>query len=133
MAEWVLVKKKRLKLFLPFREVRPDFIKPQMVKGLRIVKEHEIYYAILTVNRTLVAQKPLPAKPKVIVFDPGHISPLTGYDTDRQVFKLERPTFIRTNDQSIDETKSRRDHCQRRAKRVYTPNAYPVKSADHYQ
>jgi putative transposase len=113
----------KLKLFLPFHESRPDFIKPELVKALRIVKEHEIYYAILTVNRTLVAQKPLPAKPKVIVFDPGHISPLTGYDTDHQVFKLERPTFIRTNDQSIDETKSRRDHCQRRAKRVYTPSS----------
>ena len=110
----------RLKLFLAFKEARPDFVKPQSVRALRIVKEHGQYFAILTVKRSLVAQKPLPAQVKAMAFDPGHINPLTGYNQEGQVFKVERPDFLKTIDQRIDETKSKRDHCQRRVKRIYT-------------
>ena len=113
----------QLHLTLPLREARPDFANSKSVKALRIVKEHGKYFAILTVNRPIVIQKPLPVNPKIIAFDPGHKNPLTGFDDEGQTIKIEPPKWLQVIDQQIDETRSRRDHCKRRSIRIMTPSS----------
>ena len=111
----------RLRLRLPLRERRPGFLKPSTVRALRIVKDHGVYYAIATVTRQIVDMKPLPAAPKVISLDPGHVSPVVGYGTDGAVTDVARPSYLKLLDEAIDRVKAKRDRCQRRSILMTTP------------
>ena len=106
---------KRLSLTLPLAEPRPAYVKPTNIRALRIVHEHGIYYAVLTVSRNLVNEKPLSATPRVVALDPGHIHPVVGFDTAGTVTVVSRPTFPASLDHRIDEVRSKRDHCRRRS------------------
>ena len=120
----------QLYLTLPLREARPDFVNSDSVKALRIVKEHGQYYAILTVARPIVAQKPLLKEPRIIAFDPGHKNPISGFDSDGQTIKIEPPSWLPVIDQQIDELKSKRDHRKRRSIRIMTPSSAPEPNQD---
>ena len=113
----------RLSLRLPLKEPRPRFLRANSVRALRIVREHGIYYAIATVSRQIAAQKPLSEHPRIIALDPGHINPVTGYDTAGNVTMVKRPLWLARQDELIDKTRAKRDHCVRKSIKMITPTS----------
>jgi len=112
--------KKRLLVQLPLHEPLPAFANNSSIRALRIVKEYSIYYAVLTVSRQIVTQKPLPKAPKIIAFDPGHENPLTGFDSDGGVIEIKRPQYLIRLDQRIVEVQGKRDHCRKKSVKLTT-------------
>jgi putative transposase len=112
--------KKRLSVELPLHEPLPTFANNGSIRALRIVKEYGIYYAVLTVSRQIVAQKPLPKAPKMIALDPGHENPLTGFDSDGGVIEIKRPLYFKRLDDQIQEVQAKRDHCRKKSLKLTT-------------
>jgi putative transposase len=115
--------KKHLSVELKLHEPLPTFVQPGNVRALRLVKEHGRYFAVITVIRQMVAQKALPAQPKMIALDPGHINPLTGFNSDGGVIEITRPFWLRRQDQRIEEVQAKRDHCRRKSVQITTPSS----------
>ena len=121
---------KRLRVTVRLHESPPDFMKPANTRALRITREHGIYYAIFTVKRMIVDQKPLllpgtdgsmnsaggsTSAPRIAAIDPGHRTVLTVVGNDGVSTKVPKPAYLIDLDRRIDETKSRRDHCVRKS------------------
>lgn len=95
------------------------------IRGVRIVREHGVYYAVFTTRRALVAEKPLPPMPRVISLDPHHYSLAVGVDTDGVATRIPYPPGVRPLGRRIDQLKARRDTCVR----VWHTNEHGIKRA----
>lgn len=104
---------RRLKLALELIEPLPY---PQnRVKSLRIVKEAGRFYAVFVVERIL--PKTGTGK-RIVVLDPNHKNLAYGVGTDGRALEIENCLTLKTIDRRIDELKTKRDRCQRRARLV---------------
>ena len=87
----------------------------QTIRTLRISKEAGHYYAIFTITTTLLAKKPIT---KIIALDPNHKNLAYGVDNNGKAVEIDSPSWLKTFDTRIDELKSKRDCCQKKAKKV---------------
>ncbi|HVA91282.1 MAG TPA: transposase [Chloroflexota bacterium] len=97
---------------------RPSALTPAVkathpIRGLRIIREHGVYYAVFIVRRELAAVKPLPTTPRVISLDPHHYSLAVAVDTDGMATRIPYPPGVRPLGRRIDQLKARRDTCVR--------------------
>lgn len=89
------------------------------IRNLRIVSELGVYYAVFTVQRE---KRPVKAVKKVIALDPNHKNFAYGVGTDGQGIEIASPHWLKTYDKRIDELKSRRDRCNKKAKKIELPS-----------
>lgn len=104
---------KRHSLSLTLKEAH--LLKDQQIRQLRIVKQAGIYYAVFTVRVLLVETKPIK---RVIALDPNHKNMAYGTDTEGHAIEIAAPHWLKPYDKRIDELKSKRDRCNKRAKKV---------------
>ena len=86
------------------------------VRNLRISKEAGVYYAIFTVEMSISEKKSIES---IIVLDPNHKNLAYGVDGDKDAVEIEAPYWLKAYDKKLDEIKSKRDHCNKKAKKHY--------------
>ncbi len=104
---------KRQSLIFTLKE--PHLLKSQKIRNLRIVKQAGIYYAVFTVQVLLVEKKQIR---RVIALDPNHKNMAYGVDSEGQAIEITAPHWLKLYDKRIDELKSKRDRCDKRAKKI---------------
>ncbi len=104
---------KQQSLLLTLKEAH--LLKNQDVRNLRLVKQAGIYYAVFTVRILLVKSKSIK---RVIALDPNHKNMAYGVDTEGHAVEIAAPHWLKPYDKRIDELKSKRDRCDKRAKKV---------------
>lgn len=104
---------KRQSLAIPMKNTH--LLKDKKIRSLRINKEGADYFAIFTVCRPLPEKKPIR---KVIALDPNHKNFAYGVDTFGQAIEIKPPKWLKKYDKRLDELKSKRDRCQRKAKEL---------------
>jgi len=92
---------------------------PDQVRALRIVKEHEQFYAVFTVQRELpeVSARAEDAR-HLIACDPNHKNLVYGVDGEGRAIEVLNCAALKALDRRIDELKARRDRCLRRSRLV---------------
>jgi len=117
---------KRLALELPLGETIPGLAD---ARNLRIVKEGQTYFAVVTLRRPMPEPKPIR---KAVALDPNHIFLFVsripagdteknfayGVDTGGKAFEIQNLEGLRETDRRIDKLKAKRDRCQRRSRLV---------------
>ena len=106
--------RKRQSLSFTLKEAH--LLKNQLIRNLRLVKQAGIYYAIFTVQVLLLETKSIK---RVIALDPNHKNMAYGVDTEGHAVEIEAPHWLKPYDKRIDELKSKRDRCDKRAKKVF--------------
>ena len=102
----------RLALAIPLGETVPGL---DTARNLRIVKEGRTYFAVVTFQRAMPAPKPIRT---AVALDPNHKNFAYGVGTDGRAFEIRNLAGLRETDARIDQLKSKRDRCQRRARLV---------------
>lgn len=102
---------KRLSCQLHLKE--SHLLENQKIRNLRLIKESGKFYVICAVAITLLETK---AIKNIIAIDPNHKNFGVGIDTQGTCIEIAPPTWLRVYDKRIDELKSKRDRCQKRAK-----------------
>jgi len=105
--------KKKLSVTLKLKEA--DLLKGQKIRNLRIVKQMGHYYAVFTVDAVMPEKKPLNS---CIALDPNHKNMVYGVDTNNKAIEVEAPHWLKAHDKRLDELKSRRDCCSKKARKV---------------
>lgn len=100
---------------LSFTLKESHLLKNQQIRNLRIVKQAGIYYAVFTVRIILIDKKPIK---RVIALDPNHKNMAYGVDLEGRSIEIEAPHWLKPYDKRIDELKSKRDRCDKHAKKV---------------
>ena len=90
-------------------------LKDKSIRNLRISSEYQEYYAIFTIEKELPAKKPIS---KIIALDPNHKNLSYGVDTEAKAIEITAPTWLKLVDKRIDEVKSKRDNCIKKAKKL---------------
>lgn len=85
------------------------------IRTLRIIYENGIFYALFTVSVTLPVLKKIE---KVIAFDPNHKNFAYGVDLEGNAIEIAAPHWLKTFDKRLDELKSLRDCCVKKAKTI---------------
>lgn len=88
------------------------------VQALRIVKEVGHFYAVFAVEKDAPQAKATPNGVNIIALDPNHKNFVWGVDTNGNSIEFANLPNLRHLDARIDYLKSRRDRCQRKAKKV---------------
>ncbi len=101
--------------YLKFHIKEASILKNKKLRNLRIIRQAGHYYAIFTVENNLPQQKPIR---KVIAFDPNHKNMAYGVDCAGNSIEIAAPYWLKRYDKRIDEIKSKRDHCQKKAKKL---------------
>ncbi len=96
-----------------------DVLQGKEIRNLRIVSELGKYYAIFTIRKKLPTQKKVA---KVIAFDPNHKNFAYGVDGEKKAIEIAAPTWLKKYDLRIDELKSKRDRCKKKAKKMNVLN-----------
>lgn len=101
----------------------PDLgvLKGKIIRNLRITSELGNYYAIFTVQQEKKLQRPVK---KIIALDPNHKNLVYGVGTDKKAIEIAAPIWLRPYDKRIDELKSRRDRCNKKAKKIKVQDAH---------
>lgn len=105
--------RKRQSLSFTLKEAH--LLKNQQIRNLRIVKQAGIYYAVFTVQVLLVNIKPIK---RIIALDPNHKNMAYGIDTEGRAVEIAAPHWLKIYDKRMDELKSKRDRCDKQAKKV---------------
>ena len=84
-------------------------------RNLRIVKEGQTYFAVVTLRRSMPEPKPIR---KAVALDPNHKNFAYGVGTDGKAVEIQNLGGLRETDKRIDKLKSRRDRRQRRSRLV---------------
>ena len=100
---------------LPFQLKDAHLLANYEVRTLRIIKDSGLYYAIFTVQVIVPEKKPIQ---RIIALDPNHKNLVYGVDTEGRGIEVASPHFLKAYDKRIDELKSKRDRCQKKAKKV---------------
>lgn len=93
-----------------------DF-KNKKVKTLRIKKQHNVYYAVFTIEKELPKTK---KATRYIALDPNHENLSWGVDNLGNSIKIEYPKHLKFFDKKIDELKSKIDKCVKKLHKKYT-------------
>jgi putative transposase len=109
---------KRQSLFFTLKE--SHLLKNQKIRNLRLVKQAGIYYAVFTVQVLLAEKKQIE---RVIAVDPNHKNMAYGVDTEGRAIEIAAPRWLKLYDKRIDELKSKRDRCDKRAKKIVVTDA----------
>jgi len=104
-------KQRSLTLSLP----EAHLLKGVTPRNLRITFELGHYYAIFTVQKELPVRKPIS---KILSLDPNHKNFAYGVDTEGTAIEITAPQWLKTYDKRLDELKSKRDHCNKKAKKL---------------
>lgn len=104
---------KRLSVTFQLKEAH--LLLNQNIRNLRIVKEYNKYYAVFTVSIVVPEKKPIK---QYIALDPNHKNLAYGVDSNGKAIEIESPHWLKKHDKKIDELKSKRDRCQRKAKKM---------------
>ena len=104
---------KRQSLIFTLKE--SHLLKNQTIRNLRLVKQSGIYYAVFTVRVMLVETKQIK---RIIALDPNHKNMAYGVDTTGRAVEIAAPHWLKPYDKRIDELKSKRDRCSKRAKKI---------------
>ena len=91
--------------------------KDKKVKTLRIMKQHNQYYAVFTIEKELPETKPVT---KYLSLDPNHENLSWGVDNFGNSIRIEYPRHLKSFDEKIDEVKSKRDKCVKKLHKRYT-------------
>ena len=102
---------KRLSCTLALKEA--NLLIGHEIRNLRIVKELEKIYAIFTVQVNHPQTKQIK---KIIAIDPNHKNFGVGIDNEGVSVEIAAPKWLNTFDKRIDELKSKRDRCIKKAK-----------------
>ena len=105
--------KVRRSLPIPIKDA--DLLKNRTLRNLRIVKKHGIFYAVFTIEKIVPEMKPIS---RIIALDPNHKNLCYGVDTDAEAIEIASPHWLKTYDTRIDELKSLRDRCVRKAEQM---------------
>lgn len=89
------------------------------VRSLRIKKEGDRYYALFSVQVAVIEKKPIKTS---IALDPNHKNLVYGVDTNGNAIEIAAPHFLKKYDKRLDELKSKRDRCQKKARKVVCTN-----------
>ena len=110
-------KKKRhsLKIAMP----DSNLLKHKNITGLRITKEIGEYFAVFTIVKDLPVAKPIA---RVIALDPNHKNLAYGVDNNGEAIEIQSPFWLKAYDKRMDELKSKRDRCKRRAHLIQETN-----------
>jgi putative transposase len=114
---------------LSFRLKGASALRGCVIRNLRIVREASKYYAIFTVYVDLPDQKPLR---RVIALDPNHKNLVVGVDTEGTSIEVETPYWLKNFDKRIDELKSKRDRCCKKAKKLPVLDTKGVSTGKEY-
>ena len=104
---------KRKSITLHIRE--SHLLTDQQIRNLRIIKQAGHYYAIFTITTTLPEKKPIH---KVIALDPNHKNLVYGVASDGKAIEVASPFWLKAFDTRVDEIKSKRDRCDKKAKKL---------------
>jgi len=99
---------------LQFKIIDAHLLKGFQTRNLRIVKNGNTYSAVFTVQVELPEKKPVK---RVIALDPNHKNFMYGVDTQGKAVEVAAPHWLKTYDKRIDELKSKRDRCLKKAKK----------------
>lgn len=99
---------------LSFTLKEAHLLKNQEIRNLRLLKQKGIYYAVFTVRVLLIEPKPIK---RVIALDPNHKNMAYGVDTEGHAIEIAAPRWLKHYDKRMDELKSKRDRCDKRAKK----------------
>src|SRR5262249_305754 len=102
-------KRHSLQLFLE----EAHLLAGQSIHNLRITKEAGVYYAIFTVSAILPEKKTIR---RMIALDPNHKNFAYGVDDKQCSIEIAAPSWLKSYDKRIDELKSKRDRCLKKAK-----------------
>jgi len=95
----------------------------------RIVKQANIFYAVFTVEREIISQKPIE---KMIALDPNHKNLAYGVDTQGKAIEIDSPWWLKKYDKRLDELKSKRDRCQRKSQLISVKDENGNPTGKHY-
>lgn len=112
----ISIEGKRLSVNLKLRESLS--IETKRVKQLRIVKEAGNFYAVFTIEKEIIEEKPMLQPIKIIALDPNHKNLAYGVGTDYKALEIENLPFLKKIEMHIDYLKSRRDKCNKYSKLV---------------
>jgi putative transposase len=105
--------RKRLSVSLQIKDAH--LLKGHAIRTLRIVKENGLYFAICAVQGVLPVKKPIKT---AIALDPNHKNMVYGVATNGKAIEVEAPRWLQAHDKRTDELKSRRDRCNKKAKKM---------------
>jgi len=109
------VDENKKRLSATFRIKEAHLLKGQQIRSLRIVKQEGLYYAVFTVEVAVPEKKPLKT---CIALDPNHKNMVYGVDTNGRAIEVAAPHWLKAHDTRGDELKSRRDRCDKKAKKI---------------
>jgi putative transposase len=99
---------------LQFKIMDAHLLKGCQVRNLRIVREGNVYFAVFTVQIEIPEKKSVK---RIIALDPNHKNFLYGVDMRGKAIEVASPRWLKAYDKRIDELKSKRDRCLRKAKK----------------
>lgn len=100
---------------IPFTLKEAHLLKGYKCQNLRIIKQDGIYYAVFTVLAKIPKKKPIK---RLIALDPNHKNLAYGVDIEGRAIEIEAAGWLKIHDKRIDELKSKRDSCQKKAKKI---------------
>jgi putative transposase len=112
---------KQLKLTLTLAEALPHFVNYDHIRQCRIVKEGQLYSVVFTVERVLPNGKPL-RPDNIVALDPNHKNCVYAVGSDGKATEIDNPYFLKILDKRIDQLKSKRDKCKKKARRITRPD-----------
>jgi putative transposase len=89
-------------------------VKDKNIKNLHIVSELGEYYANCTIESEEKKKKEVT---QIIALDPNHNNFAYGVDVEGKAIEISSPTGLKKYDKQIDELKSKRDRCQKKAQK----------------
>lgn len=114
-------KGQKVQLGLTVTLSEPLILEGEKIKTLRITKDRHEYFAIFTLEK--VISKPLKPQKTWIVCDPNHKNLMVGINQDGLTYEFGNIYAIKYWDKIIDELKSKRDKCKKKAKFIKKEHA----------
>jgi putative transposase len=95
----------------------PDahLLQEKRICNLRIVKKNKIVTAVFTIEEVVPESK---AVRKIIALDPNHKNLAYGVNNLGIAVEIESPLWLKKFDKRLDELRSKRDRCKRKAKEI---------------
>ena len=112
---------KQLALTLTLAEALPPWVNHDHIRQCRIIKEGHLYSVVFTIERKLPNGKPL-SPSKVVALDPNHKNFAYAVDSSGKASEIHNPYFLKTLDKRIDQLKSKRDKCKKKAQLIPRPD-----------
>lgn len=90
-------------------------LKDKKIRNLRIICELDLYYAVFTIEKSLVETKEIK---KIIACDPNHKNFFYGVDVEGHAIEVASPKWLKSRDAQLDELQAKRDRCDKKSCKV---------------